>query len=125
MRLLDTTVAIDHLRGTGPAVELLERLNDEDELLAASELVRFELLAGVRLDEVEALEQFCTTLFWLPVDRDVARVGGSLARKFRGSHGGICDVDYLIAATAIVFDAKLLTTNVRRFPMIEGLDAPY
>ncbi len=125
MKLLDTAVAVDHLRGAEPAVELLTRLSDENELLVASELVRFELLAGVRPDEMEALEEFCLALVWLPVDRDITRTAGAMARKFRGSHSGIDDVDYLIAATAVVFDAKLLTTNVRHFPMIEGLGAPY
>ncbi len=125
MKLLDTAVAIDHLRGFEPAVDLLARLSEEDELLAASELVRFELLAGVRPDELEALEQFCSALIWLPVDRDVTRIAGAMAREFRGSHSGIDDVDYLIAATTVLFDAELLTTNVRHFPMIEGLGAPY
>ncbi len=125
MKLLDTTVAIDHLRGAEPAVELLVRLSEEDALLAASELVRFELLAGVRPDELEALETFCSALMWLPVDRDVARTAGSLARKFRAAHSGIDDVDYLIAATTIVFEAELLTTNVRHFPMLDGLQSPY
>jgi predicted nucleic acid-binding protein len=125
VKLLDTAVAVDHLRGVEAAVELLTQLSDEDELLAASELVRFELLAGVRPDEMEALEEFCLALIWLPVDQDVTRIAGAMARRFRGSHSGIDDVDYLIAATAVVFDAGLLTTNVRHFPMIEGLGAPY
>jgi predicted nucleic acid-binding protein len=125
VKLLDTAVAIDHLRGFEPAVELLVRLSEEDDLLAASELVRFELLAGVHPDEMEALEQFCSALVWLPVDRDVTRTAGSLARRFRGAHSGIDDVDYMIAATAIVLDAELLTTNVRHFPMLDGLRSPY
>lgn len=31
----------------------------------------------------------------------------------------------MIAATAIVLDADLLTTNVKHFPMLAGLQAPY
>lgn len=125
MKLLDTTVAIDHLRGTDSAVDLLRRLVDEDETLLASELVRFELLAGVRDDELEALEQFFSVLSWVPVDEDVSRTAGLLARKHRSAHSGIDDVDYLIAATALVLDAELLTTNVRHFPMLAGLHSPY
>lgn len=121
MKLLDTTVAIDHLRGTDSAVDLLRRLVDEDETLLASELVRFELLAGVRDDELEALEQFFSVLSWVPVDEDVSRTAGLLARKHRSAHSGIDDVDYLIAATALVLDAELLTTNARQFPMLAGL----
>jgi hypothetical protein len=48
-----------------------------------------------------------------------------LARRYRTSHSGIEDIDYLIAATALVLDAELLTTNVRHFPMLEGLSPAY
>lgn len=125
MKLIDTTIAVDHLRGSSEAGELLKRLVEADEPLAASELVRFELLAGVRGSEVEALEQFFSVLTWLPVTEDVTRTAGELAREHRKSHSGIDDVDYLIAASAVVHDAELLTTNVRHFPMLPNLRAPY
>jgi hypothetical protein len=125
VKLLDTTVAIDHLRGAEPAVDLLRRLVDEEETVAASEVVRFELLAGVRDAELEALERFFSALSWVPVDEPVVRTAGLLARKHRKTHSGIDDVDYLIAATALVIDAELLTTNVRHFPMLAGLAPAY
>lgn len=125
MKLVDTTVAIDHLRGEESAVDLLRSLIDGDEIVAASEVVRFELLAGVRNDELEALEQFFSALSWIGVDEDVARTAGSLARKHRSASSGIDDVDYLIAATALVLDAELLTTNARHFPMLARLRPPY
>lgn len=125
MKLLDTSVAIDHLRGAQPAVDLLNLLIDEEGPLAASEVVRFELLAGVRDDELEALERFFSALSWVPVDEAVTRTAGSLARQHRRAHGGIDDADYLIAATALVLDAELLTTNVRHFPMLAGLRPAY
>lgn len=124
MELLDTSVAVDHLRGRAEATAVIDRASRADELVA-SELVRFELLSGVRDEERPALEGFFAVLGWLEVDERVARVAGALARRYRRSHGGIGDSDYLIAATALVFDAELLTTNVRRFPMLEGLTAPY
>jgi predicted nucleic acid-binding protein len=125
VKLLDTTVAIDHLRGEASAVDLLRRLVDEEETVLASEVVRFELLAGVRDDELEALEQFFSALSWVPVDEGVSRTAASLARKHRTAYSRIDDVDYLIATTALVLDAELLTTNVRHFPMLAGLRSPY
>lgn len=125
MKVLDTTVAVDHLRGDESAVELLTRLIEEEGAVAASELVRFKLLAGVRNDELEALEQFFSALTWIPVDEGVARTAGELARSHRILHSGIDDADYLIAATALLLDAELLTTNVRHFPMLPGLRPPY
>lgn len=125
MKLLDTTVAIDHLRGEQAAVDLLRGLVENDETVAASEIVRFELAAGVRDDELPALEQFFSAVSWVAVGEDVARAAGELARKHRRASSGIDDADYLIAATALLLEADLLTTNVRHFPMLPGLQPPY
>jgi predicted nucleic acid-binding protein len=125
VKLLDTSVAIDHLRGAPPAVDLLSSLIETEEPFLASEIVRFELLAGVREKEVEALEQFFSALSWVPIGEEVARAAGSLAQRHRRAHSGIDDADYLIAATALLLDAELLTTNVRHFPMIAGLEPAY
>ena len=125
MKIVDTTIAVDHLRGTPAATELLAGLISEGETVVASEITRFELLAGVRQAELEDLEVFFTSLVWAPIEEEITRAAGTLARRLRRSHGGIDDADYLIAATAMVLDADLLTTNVRHFPMIRGLRAPY
>jgi predicted nucleic acid-binding protein len=125
MKLLDTSVAVDHLRGAQPAVDLLSNLVNADESVAASEIVRFELLAGVRVSEIDQLEQFFAALSWIQVDEDIARAAGTLARVHRRAYSGIDDADYLIAATAIILDAELLTVNVRHFPMLEGLRPAY
>lgn len=125
MKLLDTTVAVDHLRGHGPAADLLRSLLQGEETVAASEVVRFELIAGVRDDEVPALERFFAAVSWVPVGEGISRAAGELAREHRRGHSGIDDADYLIAATALLLGADLLTTNVRHFPMLSGLKPPY
>lgn len=125
MKVVDTTVAVDHLRGSEAATRLLTDLVTAGETLVASEITRFELLAGVGEDERDALEAFFSALAWAPIDEEISRVAGALAERLRRSHRGIDDADYLIAATALVLDADLLTTNVRHFPMIEGLQPPY
>ncbi len=125
MKLLDTSVAVDHLRGAPAAVALLHQLVDDDEPVCSSEVVRFELLAGVRDNEVDALEVFFSAFSWVPVDEDISRAAGALARQHRRAYSGIDDADYLIAATAIVLEAELLTMNVRHFPMFTGLRPAY
>jgi predicted nucleic acid-binding protein len=55
----------------------------------------------------------------------VARTAGTLAQLHRRSHSGIDDADHLIAGTALLLEADLLTTNVCHFPMIPGLEAAY
>ena len=125
MKLLDTSVAIDYLRGAEPATNLLEELISTGETIAATEVVRFELLAGVRPHERDILEHFFAVLAWVPVDETVVRSAAGLARQYRKAYRGIGDVDYLIAGTAIVLEADLLTTNVRHFPMFADLTSPY
>jgi predicted nucleic acid-binding protein len=125
VKVLDTSVAIDHLRGVEPAVKVLTQIVEAGEPILASEVVRFELLAGVRPREVDALELFFSALSWVPVGEDVARTAATLAQNHRRSHSGIDDADYLIAATTLLLDAELLTTNVRHFPMLKGLRPAY
>ncbi len=66
-----------------------------------------------------------STLFWHPLDAEVAEEGGSLGRRWLPSLHAIDGADLAIAATAILGDARLLTRNVRHFPMFESLRPPY
>lgn len=125
MKLVDTSVAIDHLRGVPAAVSLLTREIEEGRALVASEVVRFELLAGVRPAEQTGLEEFFEALTWVTVGEQIARTAADLARRYRRSHSGIDDGDYMIAATALALEVDLLTTNVRHFPMLDGLETAY
>ncbi len=125
MRLLDTSVAVDHLRGHEPATRLLDDLLQAETPLLGSEAVRFELLAGARSADEPRVETFLQAIDWVPVTEPVSRKAAAYARAFRASHTGIDAVDYVIAATAAVLDIPLLTTNFRHFPMFEGLERPY
>lgn len=119
--LVDACVAVDYLRGHEEAGAVLEQA----EQLLASEVTRFELLAGVQPGETERIEEFFEGLYWLSVDEEIARTAGALARQFRPSHSGIDDADYLVGATALAWGVSLLTTNVRHFPMLPGLEPAY
>lgn len=125
MKLLDTSVAVDHLRGYGPATALLEELVRSHESVVASELTRFELLAGARPDEHDRLGSFFSVIDWVPVSEDIARRAGEFARSYRRSHSGIGVVDYLLAGTVSAVGADLVTVNVRHFPMFDDLRPPY
>ncbi|MGH3984208.1 MAG: type II toxin-antitoxin system VapC family toxin [Pseudonocardiaceae bacterium] len=125
MKLLDTSVAVDHLRGYSPATVLLEDLVRSAEPVVASELTRFELLAGARPDERDRLEDFFSVIDWVPVTEDVAYRAGEYARLYRRSHSGIGVVDYLLAGTVSAVKADLVTVNVRHFPMFDDLRPPY
>ncbi len=50
---------------------------------------------------------------------------GVIGRRWLPAFTGIDAADFVVAATATLLDARLLTRNVKHFPMFEGLAAPY
>ena len=123
--LLDTSVLIDHLRGDPAARDAMAGATSDGHRLAASLVVKVEILAGMRRDEEPGTGRLLDALEWFPVDDEVAERAGQLANRYLRSHPGVDPVDHLIAATALVHDARLWTRNVKHFPMFEGLVAPY
>ena len=91
----------------------------------ASEITRLEILAGMRATEEAGTLSLLSTLVWHPVDAQVAEEAGALGRKWLPSHQGIDSADLAIAATAIRSGSRLLTRNVRHFPMFTDLRPPY
>lgn len=122
MILVDTSVLIDVLRGSRPAAEWLAAV---DEIPSCSELTRAEVLRGVRSAERSRTERLLSSLRWVAVDAPISRRGGELGRQYRQSHASLGIVDFLIAATAQLLGAELVTANVRHYPMFPGLKAPY
>lgn len=122
--LVDTSILIDYLRGHAGAGDLLERERAAD-VLHASEITRIEVLAGMRPADEDDTRVLLSTLVWHPVDADIAEEAGALGRQWLPSHHTIDSADLAIAATAVRTDARLLTRNVRHFPIFTDLQAPY
>ena len=122
--LVDTSILVDYLRGSEEAAGLLERERTVA-ALHASEVTRLEVLAGMRPTEEPATRSLLESLVWHPVDSDVAETAGELGRTWLPSHRGIDAADLAIAATARLADLRLLTRNVRHFPMFSDLRRPY
>jgi len=120
--LFDTDVIVDYLRGRKEAVVFLEQLTAP---ILISTITVAELYAGVRDgDEREALELFFQAFEIVDVDEAIARKGGLFRRDYGASHGvGLADA--LIAATATIIEATLVTLNKRHFPMIRNIQVPY
>ena len=122
--LVDTSVLIDYLRGHAGAGDVLERERAAD-VLHASEITRIEVLAGMRPTEEDDTRALLSTLVWHPVDSEIAEEAGALGRRWLPSHQTIDSADLAIAATVVRTDARLLTRNVRHFPMFTDLQPPY
>jgi predicted nucleic acid-binding protein len=126
---LDTSFLIDLLReasrGTvGRASRFLEIVPDEE--LGISVFVACELAAGAELSKKPAAErrrvdQLCAGVLVEYPDERFPRVYGSLLAALERGTGRISTMDLLIATTAIVAGAPLVTRNARDFSRVPGL----
>ncbi len=121
MKLFDTDVLIEHLKGNQAATDLLLEASATGQA-ACSTLTRFELLAGMRSNERSEIRGLLASMDNLEASVDIATRAGEWARTYRRSHEDISPVDYLIAATAEVSGSDLLTQNVKHFPMFPELE---
>lgn len=116
--LIDTDVIIDYLRDRPEAVSYLESLT---EILLIFAVTLAELYAGVRDGaERNALDSFIQAFEIVVVDKEIAVKGGLYRRDYSKSHNtGLADA--LIAATAEIRNAELVTLN----PMLLNVIVPY
>ncbi len=123
--VVDTSVLIDHLRGDDRAVRRLRTAVEAGDELWSLSVVRTEILAGARPEEMASISALLDRLRWMDVTVEIADSAGRLAGRFLRSHSGVDTVDYLIAACVQKLDAELLTLNVRHFPMLPELSPAY
>jgi predicted nucleic acid-binding protein len=84
-----------------------------------------ELYAGVREGpERTELDLFVLAFELVDVDRAIALKGGLYRRDYRKSHN-IGLPDALIAATAEIKRATLVTLNKKHYPMLGSVIVPY
>ena len=121
VKLFDTDVLIEHLKGNARATDLLLEASSAGQA-ACSVLTRFELLAGMRSNERSQIRLLLDSLSNLEASVEVATWAGEWARTYRRSPDAISSIGYLIAATAEVHGADLLTQNVKHFPMFSDLE---
>lgn len=120
--LIDTDVVVDYLRGQAQAIAYLE---GRAETLLVSSITVAELYAGVREGkERTALSTFLSAFETVVVDAAIAERGGLFRRDYGKSHStGLADA--LIAATAVLAQAQLVTLNAKHFPMLSDVHVPY
>ena len=124
MIVVDSDVVIAHLRGHVVARDWLRRARLGGPL-AVSAVTVAEVTGGMRTDEHRQVWALLGVFRTLPVTEAVARRAGALRREHHRSHGAIGLGDYLIAATVLEGGLELATLNVRHFPMLPGLQAPF
>ena len=123
MILLDTNVVIAFFNGNKV---VLERIQAEIDKMALSSLVVAELDYGAKASQkakenLEKLHRFVDVVRVVPFDLECARTFGSIKSKLRKLGKPTGELDALIAATAMVHKAVLITGNKKHFENIEGL----
>ncbi len=123
--LVDTDVLIDAGRAVEVAVVQLETA-DQKSTLAVSIITQMELVVGCRnRTELQIIERFLERFEIIKLNEAISDKAIDLLCNYRLSHG-LLIADALIAATAIVIDARLLSKNQRDYRFIQGLNLlPY
>jgi len=127
---LDTSFLVDLLRDAargrdGSASRFLSTVDDEE--LGMSVFVACELAAGAAMSarpaqEKRRVDQLCAGLPVEYPDERFFPIYGSLLASQERSRGRISAMDLLIATSALVADAALVTRNVKDFDRVPGLD---
>jgi predicted nucleic acid-binding protein len=123
--LVDTSILVDHLRADPRAVQVLGDAVERDDELWASVITRTELLRGMRHAERSRTTRLMDAFDWVEVSIEIADRAGQWARQYRRSHAGIDLADFLIAASAEALSARVVTQNVKHFPMFPGTEPAY
>jgi tRNA(fMet)-specific endonuclease VapC len=120
LRVVDTDLAVDFLRGHAPGADLVQDWLERD-VARFSAMTAFELRLGTdflrRTQRIGRLLAART----LPLDHAAALIAGEVYVRLRGLGLDIGVNDSLLAGTCLRFDLPLATRNVRHFARVEGL----
>ncbi len=119
--LLDSTVLIDISRGDEKVIYFIDTARKNNQSVAISIISSMELIIGCRdKNEVNKTLKFLKDYSIIDISIPISRGAFRLVIQYNKSHGLIIP-DAFIAATALVENLILVTSNVRHFNMIENL----
>ena len=116
--LIDTNIFVDHLRGYPPAVKFFETLYTQTDVIFSA-ITEAELIAGDGCKDEQKKDivlQFLNRWNKIVVSNQIAVLAGDLARE-----NDIDIPDAIIAATAKVNKAEIVTRNIKDFKNISQL----
>ncbi len=118
--IVDTDILIDHLRGVEAATFFLERIARGEYQAMVSVITELELFAGtMKNGEAQKVLNLLSMMSTIPVGSETARKAGEILRQHRNT--GLSALDAIIAASALLNNAVLVTRNVKHFRPVEGL----
>jgi len=123
LRVLDTDVCIELLRGNVQVVEQRRRLLDRvaTTWITACELAYGAANSGQPEANQELVREFLSSLPILEFNHAATVFFGQSKAKLRRAGNIVADADLLIAGVAQSYDAILVTGNTRHYQRVEGL----
>ncbi len=126
----DTTFLVDYLRerragDKGPAVKMLDRLEQTDEIsrttiITVSELYYGAFYKGTKAG-LERTDSILANLDILPFSYTAAKRAGNIAAQLKKAGRSIGMSDIFIASIVLEANETVLTRNVGHFSRIHGL----
>ena len=113
---LDADILIWHLRNHPTATALIASLHAAAADLWAAASQRMEILAHMRAPEEANTLRLLALFRTQPITEPIVDLGAELFRRFHPSHG-IGKNDALLAAAAMLTDGRIVTRNMKHFPM--------
>ena len=123
--LLDTTFAIDYLRGTDAATARFARFFEDGDEPYLNDVVLCELAVGERSTSEPAFLAFVRAASYAQPGPEVALQAGVWRRTARKRGRTLNLADALIAATADALGAPVVTRNERDFSLTPVRVEPY
>jgi predicted nucleic acid-binding protein len=114
---LDTTFAVDYLRGEAAALERFGQLFRDGDEPYVNEVVLSELAGGIRAVEDRGFLAFVRVVSFAQPGPETAVKAGVWRRSARQQGRTLSLSDALIAAAAKALNATLLTRNLRDFEL--------
>jgi len=126
MVCLDTTFAVDMLRGREQVIKLEEKIDESDEDKTITTPTIMELSKGAILgnkpqEEKDKILRFLSSLTILDLEEDSALLAGEIEAKLRKKGEFIGVEDIMIAAICIINNETLVTRNKKHFEKIPNL----
>jgi predicted nucleic acid-binding protein len=117
--LCDTNVIIETLKGDEKTIKIIEGNGLEN--IAICSITVMELYFGaLNKRELNKIKKYLKALNIVHFDNNVSELAVSMIEHYSKSHG-LQIPDAIIAATALSFEMKLFTLNLKDFKYIDGL----
>ena len=112
--LFDTDILIDHLRGSTNISNLVDSSSGNTPFISVISIA--EIYSFLFAHEYQSVDELLNMMTVINIDSLIAKTAGKYRMAYIKSH--ILTVpDALIAATAKINRAALITKNIRHFPM--------